>query len=211
MDSDKTVTVEFKEEPVFFHLYTSVVGGYGQISPPSGREYSPEDVVTLQATPDEGYRVKKWTNTVNDLSKEETNEVAMDSNKTVTVEFELIPCELPTDLILSGGSTIHVEPSRCPLRPGDTFNLIVFLDPYEQCFYIASSTPPFEVYPDICAFEPWLCQLDMIEICPDPVDPWQVPLPQQYTLRYVYDGNPVSISFYDVGWALFAEMVIPSG
>lgn len=73
-----------------FDLSTSVVGSHGTISPPSGT-YLDETIVGLIAIPDTGYQVKTWNGTDDDGSTNATNTVAMDSDKTVTVEFEPIP------------------------------------------------------------------------------------------------------------------------
>ncbi|MDD5134841.1 MAG: hypothetical protein PHP01_05470 [Phycisphaerae bacterium] len=48
-------------------------------------------VAQLTATPNYGYKVKKWTGTDDDLLKDPNNTVTMSEDKTVTVEFEAIP------------------------------------------------------------------------------------------------------------------------
>ncbi|MBM4025443.1 MAG: DUF11 domain-containing protein [Planctomycetes bacterium] len=88
MTSDKIVTVEFERAPCT--LGASVVGGHGSVSPTS-QTYDYGQVASLLATPDTGYRVKAWTGTDNDGSKDNGNSVTMTSNKTVTVQFEAIP------------------------------------------------------------------------------------------------------------------------
>jgi len=84
-----TVTVEF--ESITFTtpclLTTSVAAGLGKLAPSSGI-YDNLTVVDLQAFPDAGSRVKKWTGTDDDTAKTETNAVTMSDNKSVTVEFE---------------------------------------------------------------------------------------------------------------------------
>ena len=93
MTSDKTVTVEFGVE---YQLTTSVAGGNGSLSPPSG-PYVEGTVVNLTAIPyrpiplpgfESDYRAKKWTGTNNDASLSENNTVTMTSDKTVSIEFE---------------------------------------------------------------------------------------------------------------------------
>jgi len=70
-----------------FYLTTMVVGGVGTLEPQSGEYYAGE-TVGLTATPEAGWRVKAWTGTDNDASKETTNTVFMNTDKIVTVEFE---------------------------------------------------------------------------------------------------------------------------
>ncbi|MCX5634073.1 MAG: S8 family serine peptidase, partial [Phycisphaerae bacterium] len=87
--SNTTVAVQFKTNPVTHLLNTSVIGGHGTISP--RRSYQPEGIIVqLTATPDYGYRVKQWTGADNN-STDVNNIVTMNTNKTVTVEFEAIP------------------------------------------------------------------------------------------------------------------------
>lgn len=75
-------------------LTTSVVGGNGAIAPASGPQ--PDgSVVALVATPDPGYRVKAWQGTDDDASTSETNQVTMDTDKTVRLEFERLAASLP--------------------------------------------------------------------------------------------------------------------
>lgn len=72
-----------------FALKTSVIGEGGIITP-SISIYIKGEVVTLIANPDSGYRVKAWTGTDDDSSTSNINTVTMNSDKNVTVEFELI-------------------------------------------------------------------------------------------------------------------------
>ena len=85
MASAKTVTVEF--ELITYVLTTSVANGHGMLTPATGPQTA-NTVVGLTATPDTGYRVKKWTGTDNDNSTATTNKVTMTMAKAVTVEFE---------------------------------------------------------------------------------------------------------------------------
>ncbi len=72
-------------------LTTQVTGGNGTISPPT-RQYNLGSIIPLTATPNTGYRVKAWTGTNNDPAYDTTsNSVTITAEKTVTVEFELIP------------------------------------------------------------------------------------------------------------------------
>jgi len=108
MTSDKTVTVEF--EPITFVLNASVAGGHGTVSVlPAATQYAPGTVVTLTATPNEGYRVKAWHGTDNDASVANINTVKIDQDRTVTVEFtEIIP--KLTTAVDGGHGTLSVNP-----------------------------------------------------------------------------------------------------
>ena len=86
MNGHKTVTLNYATTT--YQLTTSVSGGNGTLSP-SSRPYGEGIVVILTATADDGYRVKAWSGTDNDLSKANTNTVTMNNNKSVTVEFEI--------------------------------------------------------------------------------------------------------------------------
>jgi acetolactate synthase regulatory subunit len=91
MNSNRSVTVQFEEIPATqYQLSASVTGGHGTISPTSGT-YSEGTVVTLTAIPESGYRVEAWNGTNNNSSTANTNTVTMNSNRSVTVQFEEIP------------------------------------------------------------------------------------------------------------------------
>lgn len=107
MTSDRTVTVRFELIPCT--LTASVAAGQGTISPTS-QIYNYGQTASLQATPDAGWRVKAWSGTDNDASTARTNAATMIADKTVTVEFELIP---PTAL------TIGMADSADPVDAND--------------------------------------------------------------------------------------------
>jgi len=88
-----------------YSLTASVAGANGSVSPASGT-FAAGTVVPLTATPDAGYRVKAWTGTDNDSATTNTNNVTMDSNKTVTVEFEAIPVVAFVSADSSGSETV---------------------------------------------------------------------------------------------------------
>ncbi len=68
-------------------LTTSVVGGgLGAIS--SGGTYRLGQIVTVTATPQTGWVIKRWTGTDNDSDVTATQTVVMNSNRAVTVEFK---------------------------------------------------------------------------------------------------------------------------
>jgi predicted outer membrane repeat protein len=86
LTEDRYVTVEFEMIPMY-SLTATVIGGHGSIDP-TGGTYPGGSTVILTATPDTDYRVKRWNGTDKDSSTAKTNEVTMDSNTVVTVEFE---------------------------------------------------------------------------------------------------------------------------
>jgi predicted outer membrane repeat protein len=73
-----------------YELTASVIGSNGTVSPESG-SFAANSVIDMTATPNAGYRVKQWSGTDNDALKTAANQVTMNDNKTVTVEFEVIP------------------------------------------------------------------------------------------------------------------------
>jgi hypothetical protein len=125
MNNIRTVTVEFEAIPVTtYTLSTSVIGGHGVVSPPSGT-YNQGAVVTLTTTPESGYRAKSWNGTDNDSSKEATNSVTMNTNRVVSVEFEIIPGSAYTlnASVLNGHGTITISPSSGPYPQGTVVTL----------------------------------------------------------------------------------------
>ena len=76
-------------ESATFTLSASVVNDYGTITvTPSTGPYAQGTILSLTATPDSGYQVKAWTGTDNDTSKNNSNTVTMNADRTVSVEFE---------------------------------------------------------------------------------------------------------------------------
>jgi hypothetical protein len=123
MDADKTVTVEFEETPPQYTLTASVVGSHGSVTP-AGGTYDEGDVVTLTATPDDGYRVKAWTGTDDDTSTEATNTVTLNADRTVTVEFEEIPAEQYTlTLTTEGQGSVTLVPTGTTYTAGTIVTL----------------------------------------------------------------------------------------
>jgi len=114
VNSDKHVTVEFELTPVY-QLTVLVPGGNGSVAvDPNGYFYRDRTVVTLTATPDPNYRLKAWTGTNNDLSFALTNTVTINSDKTVTVEFEM-----PRKIEVSGGADAILDAINIA-KPGDS-------------------------------------------------------------------------------------------
>jgi cyclophilin family peptidyl-prolyl cis-trans isomerase len=102
-------------------LSASVAGGQGTLSPASG-SYASGEKATLEATPATGYRVKAWHGTDDDASVDYTNTVTMNSDKAVTVEFELIPAGKYTLAVDIDGSGT-VTPSGGSYDGGEAVSL----------------------------------------------------------------------------------------
>ncbi len=104
MDSDKTVTAEFKQT---FDLITNTIGrGIIEIDPTSG-PYVDGTTVELTASPDSGWEFIGWSGDLSGDTNPET--LLMDADKTVTATFEELP-KIP-DLDGSGDlSWSDIEP-----------------------------------------------------------------------------------------------------
>ncbi|MHC4526620.1 MAG: InlB B-repeat-containing protein, partial [Planctomycetota bacterium] len=80
--------------------------GHGQIEPASG--LCPKDMlIELKASPDPGYRVKKWRGTDYDTSTDPNNYVTMTRDRGVTVEFELSPVHHLCPLVIGGSGSVR--------------------------------------------------------------------------------------------------------
>lgn len=110
VDGDLAVTAVFELDQ--FLLTTSVVNGNGLLSPETGQR-NVNEIVTLTATPNAGYRVRFWTGTDNDLSTANTNQVTMTGQKNVTVEFELIGGGNEEETIILPGN-VPLIMIKCP-------------------------------------------------------------------------------------------------
>lgn len=85
MDSDKTVTANFRPAPQAHTLTVSVSPvGAGTVSPSSG-QFEPGEQVTLTAVPASGYAFEYWDGAASGTSSSVT--VTMDSDKVVTAHF----------------------------------------------------------------------------------------------------------------------------
>ncbi len=108
MDSDKSVVANFVEddpEPVYYDL-TVTVEGQGSVSPTSGT-YEEGSVVTLTATPDDGYIFSEWSGDANGSSSSVS--VIINSDISVVATFiEDIPGPVYFDLIVNviGNGTV---------------------------------------------------------------------------------------------------------
>jgi hypothetical protein len=113
MNGNKTVTVRLVKN---VHDLTVEAGPGGTVAPP----WSPgiytvkhRTVVALEAVPDEGYRVKSWSENSNVMSTDPCYTVTVDSDKIVTVEFE------QPRTITVPGNYIDIQSAIGAARPGD--------------------------------------------------------------------------------------------
>ncbi|MBN1786930.1 MAG: hypothetical protein JW806_00880 [Sedimentisphaerales bacterium] len=95
MNSHKTVSVGFEPlPPDTYELDVQIIGN-GDVQPDGG-VYDEGTIVVLTAYPQDGYRVKSWTDADNVPAFDTNiNTVTITENKTVVVEFELIPVTVP--------------------------------------------------------------------------------------------------------------------
>jgi hypothetical protein len=87
MSRDRTVTVAISVDPFCIYQLSASVSGAGGSLTPSRGVYRQNEVVTLVATPDEGYKVRAWSGTDDDDSTAAVNAVTMNDHKIVRVAF----------------------------------------------------------------------------------------------------------------------------
>lgn len=97
MNSDKNVTAVF-EEIQYYTLVTNVNGNGSITKNPDQNEYMEGASVTLTANPDTAWQFVNWSGNLSGSSNPET--IIMNSNKTVTANFE----EIPPRVLLSDGT-----------------------------------------------------------------------------------------------------------
>lgn len=133
-----------------FQLTASVIGGHGTVEPTSGTYYAGA-IVTLTAKPNTGWRVKAWSGTDDDSSTATTNSVIMNSNRTVTVEFE----QPKTLIVAVGGGEegyySNIQDAVQYSRDGDT--IVVYPGTYYGGYeglsvYVDKSITIRSTYPD---------------------------------------------------------------
>ncbi len=118
--SSVALTVSLGPAPMF-NLTSSVNGGHGALAvSPSSGHYAQGTVVILTATPDANYRVLAWHGTDNDAARTNTNTVTMNADRTVSVEFELIPTYSITARVDSLGGVINLDPDQNSYLEGTT-------------------------------------------------------------------------------------------
>lgn len=105
MDEDQEITANFSQDT--YNLTVSIEGN-GTINPSSGsHKYTQNKVITMTATPAEGWEFVGWTGDVDDIDASSTT-ITIDSDKTVTATFaQLSKVEVTT------------EPDDTPAKPVD--------------------------------------------------------------------------------------------
>jgi len=90
-----------------------------------------DDLITLTAYPDEGYKVKEWTGTDDDASTKRINTVTLTEDKHVTIEFEQAARYNLTVVVIDRGEGPHgiIEPNSGAFYDGETIHLIAMPDP----------------------------------------------------------------------------------
>ncbi len=116
MDANKTVTANFSQIPPNQYTLTTNVSGQGSITlNPPGGTYDDGTVVTLTAVPAAGWQFDNWSGDLSGSNNPET--ITMDSDKTVTANFSLIPPNQYTlTTNISGQGSISLNP------PGGTYD-----------------------------------------------------------------------------------------
>jgi len=84
-----------------------------------------ENVITITAYPDDGYKVKSWTGTDDDSSTKRTNTVTLTEDRNVVVEFEPAATYNLTAVVIDRGDGPHgtIEPSAGSFYDGVTISL----------------------------------------------------------------------------------------
>ena len=115
-----TVTVDFECIPRL--LVTEVIGSGGTLLPTTA-EQCEATIVALTAKPNAGWQVKAWTgiDPGSDVADPCKAAVTMDTDGTVTVEFECIPRQLTTSVAGDGGL---LNPASGPHCQGETVDLV---------------------------------------------------------------------------------------
>ena len=87
VSSNKTVTANFS--PIE-HTLSLVIAGSGSVEPAAGtHKYNDGDVVTITATPDEGWQFDGWSGDVNNPASAVTT-VIVNSDETITANFSQV-------------------------------------------------------------------------------------------------------------------------
>jgi hypothetical protein len=88
VDANKTITANF--EIPKFTLTTSVAGGEGTVTPSNVTKYTPGTVVSISATPADGYKFVSFTLGSAVLSRSTPMNLTMDANKVIVANFTSI-------------------------------------------------------------------------------------------------------------------------
>jgi hypothetical protein len=114
MDSDKSVTATFTEQ---FILDVAIVGSGTVTFDPDGGVYDEGAVVTLTATPEEGWAFSQWGGDA--AGSQNTAVVVMDGDKSVTATFnEVLDGQFVLTITAQGSGIVTAEPAQGAYDPG---------------------------------------------------------------------------------------------
>ena len=130
MNDDISITANFIEMQAPEYDLTIHTDGQGSVSAsPPDSPYEEGTVVTLNASPDPGYQLISWSGTDNDASTALSNTVTMDSNKTVSATFALIPPEQFTlSVTTTGSGRVDLYPSGGTYEEGTRVTVVASPD-----------------------------------------------------------------------------------
>ena len=109
MNSNRTVTANFTEDPVYYDLTVNPPTGGSVSLVPSGGNYLSGTEVTLTATPSTGWSFDSWVGVDSEVGPEAT--VTMNSNRTVTANFTEDPVYYDLTVNPPTGGSVSLVPS----------------------------------------------------------------------------------------------------
>ncbi|MFP3871733.1 MAG: InlB B-repeat-containing protein, partial [Candidatus Aenigmatarchaeota archaeon] len=109
MDENKSITAVFEEEVEHYELTVNVKGEGGTEPEEGNHTYEEGTVVTVEATPAEGWHFVEWTG--DKTSTEPTIEVTMDADKVITANFEEV-VEYDLKIATEGNGAVEVDGER---------------------------------------------------------------------------------------------------
>ena len=112
MDSNKTITATFTETPLVYYILTINKVGNGTVTPASGNTYLSGTIVNIEAKPDTGWQFKNWSEDLSSTSNKTT--ITMNSNKTITATFTIIPSYILTINKVGNGTITPASGSSYP-------------------------------------------------------------------------------------------------
>jgi len=120
MDEDKSVTANFSEIGVISYTLTIEVNGSGSTIPAAGtHQYEEGEIVSISATPDEGWQFDGWTGDVDNPNSASTT-VTIDGDKTVTASFSDAAPPVVSGVSSTGASRTAIDITWTTDEPGDS-------------------------------------------------------------------------------------------
>ncbi|MFC1846927.1 fibronectin type III domain-containing protein [Chloroflexota bacterium] len=120
MDVDKTITANFIEEEAVVYTLTIAVNGSGSTTPAAGgHQYEEGAIVTISATPDEGWQFDSWSGDVANPNSTSTS-VTIDGDKTVTANFSDAASPVISGVSAAGASRTAIDIIWITDEPGDS-------------------------------------------------------------------------------------------